>query len=306
MDLMEIFKDYRPERLSNGQIRMECPFRENHKDGSGKMSFFVTPDKGFYHCFSCGKGGKLVVLLTTMFGLTLSEALEVSVLTDYVPKEEKWELDRSWTITPPKEFTSRGFKKSTLEHFKFGYTSDGWIMIPFYDSFRRPNELVGYQRRKNEPDRVVINSKGFKKSTYLYNLDTTYDYVIVVEGYSDVMRLYQHGYNAVALLGSLISDWQIEQISKFKHVYLALDNDIPGREATEKIYYKLKDNVKDIKLIPYSTKDPGECISPKIWTEAFKSSTDYMSYSISMSLEWDEYIEMRDKILYKLKHKQFE
>ena len=301
MDLMEVFKDYNPERLSSGQIRMMCPFRENHPDDSGKMSFFVTPDKGFYHCFSCGKGGKLLSLLTTMFGVSYSDALEMSAFTDYTPsKKEIWELDRKWTVTPPKEFTARGFKKETLEHFRFGYTDDDWILIPFYKSFRHPTDLLGYQRRRNIPDRVVINSKGFKKADYLYNLDTTYDYVIVVEGYSDVLRLYQHGYNAVALLGSLVSDWQIEQISKFKHVYLALDNDLPGREATERVYYKLKDLVADIKLIPYQTKDPGECISPKIWSRAFKDSTDYMSYSISMSVEWEGYIAMRDEIIRKL------
>ena len=301
MDLMELFKDYHPERMSNGQIRMMCPFRENHTDGSGKMSFFVTPEKGFYHCFSCGKGGKLLTLLTTMFGVSYSEALEMSAFTDYTPtKEKEWELDRSWTITPPKEFRTRGFKEETLRHFKFGYTDDGWIMIPFYNSFRKPHKLVGYQRRKNKPDRIVINSKGFKKADYLYNLDTEYDYVIVVEGYSDVMRLYQYGYNAVALLGSMMSEYQAEQIGKFKHVYLALDNDIPGREATERAYFQLKDRVQDIKLIPYPTKDPGDCISPRIWRNAFKQATDYMTYSISMSMEWEGYIDMRDQVIRKL------
>ena len=28
--LMDIFADYSPKQMTNGQIRMECPFRENH------------------------------------------------------------------------------------------------------------------------------------------------------------------------------------------------------------------------------------------------------------------------------------
>ena len=50
--LMDIFADYSPKQMTNGQIRMECPFRENHEDGSGRISFFVSPDKNAYHCFT--------------------------------------------------------------------------------------------------------------------------------------------------------------------------------------------------------------------------------------------------------------
>ena len=47
-DLLEVFKDFNPQKMTNGQIRMECPFRENHPDGSGRMSFFVSPDPLFF------------------------------------------------------------------------------------------------------------------------------------------------------------------------------------------------------------------------------------------------------------------
>ena len=44
LSLMEIFKDYSPVQMSNGQIRMECPFRENHADGSGRIFHKVKKD----------------------------------------------------------------------------------------------------------------------------------------------------------------------------------------------------------------------------------------------------------------------
>ena len=49
-NLVDIFSaaGLEPKQMSNGQIRMKCPFRDNHKDGSGQMSFFVTPDKNAY------------------------------------------------------------------------------------------------------------------------------------------------------------------------------------------------------------------------------------------------------------------
>ena len=305
--LLDILKDYNPTLMSNGEIKMDCPFRENHPDGKGHDSFFISPDKGLCHCFSCGKGIKLFSLLTVKFELSVSEALDISTPTieDY-HKDKPWEMDISYEVTPPKEFLGRGFSKKTLGHFKFGYTEDGWILIPFYERFTKLSKLIGYQKRKQiHGKRVVINSKGFKKADYLYNLDTSYDYVIVVEGYSDVMRLYQFGYNAVALLGADISDWQAEQIRKFQHVYLATDNDNPGRRAIEKLYFALKDHT-DVMLIPYPTKDPGECISKKIWDKAFFSATDYVTYSLQMAMGWDGYLDMRDDVIRMMKRRMEE
>lgn len=298
--LVDILKDYDPVLMSNGQVRTECPFRENHEDGSGSMSFFMSPDINAYHCFSCKAKGNLVNLLTTRFKVNYFTAVELVRLTEYKPTEEKsFDLDIKWNFKEsPEDFLSRGFTRDTLRHFRVGM-SDDLIIIPFYRDFNRPMELAGYQKRINYPDRIVINSKGFRKSKYLYNLDFSYDYVIVVEGYSDVYRLFQHGYNATALLGADMSSWQAEQVSKFKRVYLALDNDNAGRIATEICYHQLK-NHTDVRLIPYQSKDPGECISPKVWKKAFSESTDYLSYSLEMSLGWEGYLEMRDKVLYDL------
>lgn len=299
--LLEIFAEHSPRLMPNGQIRMECPFRENHKDGSGRMSFYASPDIGAYHCFSCHAKGNLVRLLTTRFGVNFFDAVGMVRLTDYKKEKDKvFDLDISWSVSPPKDFLKRGFTENTLRHFRLGETDDGWIIIPFYENFNSPADLLGYQKRRNVPDRITINNKGFNKKEYLYNLDTSYSYVILVEGYSDVFRLYQHGYNASALLGSTISKWQSEKLAEFDRVYLALDNDEPGRRATEKCYEMLK-NDTDVRLVPYHTKDPGECISRKKWAEAFQHSTDYAEYSYEMCMGWEHYLEMREDVLRELK-----
>ena len=113
--------------------------------------------------------------------------------------------------------------------------------------------------------------------------------------------MYQHGYNVTALMGSSISDWQVEQLSKFKRVYLALDNDETGRRITEICYERLK-NHTDVKLVPYITKDPGECKKDD-WVSAFEGSTDYLTYSLEMTMNWDGYLDFREKILNEMRHK---
>ena len=300
--LLEIFAEFSPKVLSNGQIRMMCPFRDNHPDGSGQMSFFINPSINAYHCFSCGAKGNLIRLLTTQFGVNYFEAAGMVQLSDYTPEKKEFDLDVMWdTHKLPKEFLDRGYPKEILQHFKVGTTDDGEILIPYYRSFVKPTELLGYQRRWYKPDRGVRNSKGFNKKEYLYNLDTSYNYVVLVEGQSDVWRVYQHGYNVTALMGSSISDWQVEQLSKFKRVYLALDNDETGRRITEICYERLK-NHTDVKLVPYITKDPGECKKAD-WVSAFEGSTDYLTYSLEMTMNWDGYLDFREKILNEMRHK---
>lgn len=294
--LLDVVAEYSPRVMSNGQIRMECPFRENHRDGSGKQSFFMSPDINAYHCFSCLAKGTIVRLLTTKFEVGYFKAVEYVRLTDYHSKKvEKFELDISWNLEVPKTFLKRGFRKEVLEHFKLGTTKDGKTVIPFYRDFNKPDELVGYQLRTDGEKRFVKNSDHFDKKHYVYNLDTSYDYTILVEGYSDVFRLYQHGYNACATLGTSLSDEQAEQLYGFDKVYLARDNDLPGRIATEKDYHKLHKHV-EVLLVPYQQEDPGACISPRVWKKAFDRSTDYFTYSYQMTMEWEGYLEMREKI----------
>ena len=303
LDLMGIFAEYSPQRMSNGQIRMECPFRDKHPDGSGKMSFFVTPDMNAYHCFSCKSHGNLVRLLTTKFKVNYFDAVGMVRLTDYTPEKKEFDLDLMWDINEtPKEFLRRGYTPECLRHFRVGTTEDGSILIPYYRNFNSPTDLLGYQKRWYKgKDRRVKNSKGFEKRNYLYNLDDSYSYVVLVEGQSDVWRLYQYGYNACALMGSDISDWQIKELSKFDRVYLALDNDEAGRRGIEICNHFLK-NLVEIFLVPYESKDPGEC-RQEDWVEAFENKTDYVVYSLEMSIGWDKYLDMRDEVIRELKYR---
>lgn len=303
--LLEIFAEagLEPKQMSNGQIRIKCPIRDNHKDGSGQMSCFVSPDKNAWHCFSCHEHGNLIHLLTKQFGVNYFEAVGLVRLTDYTPEKKEFDLDLMWDVNvPPAEYLSRGITEETLAHFRIGTASDGRIVIPYYKDFNNPTVLLGYQTREYRGDlRIVRNSKGFDRDGYLYNyLPKEYSYTILVEGQSDVMRLYQFGYNATALMGSHISDTQVKMLAKFDKVYLALDNDLPGRRAVEEVYALLKDHV-NIRLVPYTTADPCDCTNKRDWESAFVNSTDYMQYTLEMSMGWDEYLDMKDDVLRSLR-----
>lgn len=89
------------------------------------------------------------------------------------------------------------------------------------------------------------------KAESLYGIDIAKDYtdngIIIVEGYFDYITLYQAGIkNVVALLGTAITDEQIELIKKYTNkVILIFDSDLAGQCATKRAIEKFK--VYDIK-----------------------------------------------------------
>ncbi len=87
----------------------------------------------------------------------------------------------------------------------------------------------------NSPETPIYN-----KSEILYGLSVTKDAIrkekslVVVEGYMDLLQLYQHGIlNVVATSGTALTEKQVNEIRKVTNVVdLAYDGDGPGRKDT--------------------------------------------------------------------------
>lgn len=115
------------------------------------------------------------------------------------------------------------------------------IMFPIHD---RHGRIIGFggrvldaeQKPKylNSPETVI-----FQKNRELYGLhqilsqQKSVDYIIVVEGYMDVIALAQHGImNAVATLGTATSTYHIQLLAKHtKSLIFCFDGDNAGKQA---------------------------------------------------------------------------
>lgn len=115
------------------------------------------------------------------------------------------------------------------------------IMFPIHD---RHGRIIGFGGRvlDNEQKPKYLNSPEtviFQKSRELYGLHQilsqkkNIEYVIVVEGYMDVIALAQHGImNAVATLGTATSTYHIQLLAKHtKSLIFCFDGDNAGRQA---------------------------------------------------------------------------
>lgn len=116
------------------------------------------------------------------------------------------------------------------------------VMFPIRDARGR---AVGFGARTLDPDGIpkYLNSPQteiFDKSRLLYGLDKAgkairqRDQVVIVEGYMDVIGLYQAGFpNAVSPMGVALNEGQLRTLKRYtRHMVLALDPDAAGIRAT--------------------------------------------------------------------------
>ena len=278
---------------STGEYKGKCPFRENHEDGSGRVSFNANPEKNTYHCFSCHEKGTLLNLLIRRFKVPVFDAMDLVTMFDGEPKGEKQleKLDEMWSLTPPKYLQKR-FEPSTLRHFKAGSMIDGpktIAVLPFY----KDNELLAIQYRDllyTGGKQVDFKPKGFEKGNYLYNYrkpKNSRDFVIVSEGQLDVWRWHEAKLNCASPLGTNLSDRQIELLAEYHTVYLCQDPDLPGVKSAEVTYRKLIKHSVKVKFIPLE-KDPGKCTVEEL-KEAFENAYDYFDFSLDAENRFEHY-----------------
>lgn len=114
----------------------------------------------------------------------------------------------------------------------------------------------------NSPETEVFEKR---KTLYGYNyaLESKKDYIILCEGYMDVISMHQAGFDtAVASLGTAFTEYQAKMIAdKCKKVFLAYDSDTAGINAAMRAIPFLEDCGIAVKVLHFNpSKDPDEFI----------------------------------------------
>ncbi len=142
LNIVDVISAYIPLSPAGKNYKGKSPFKQERTP-----SFYVSPDKGLYHCFSTGKGGDMFTFVQEMEGLDFKGSLKVLAdkagisLQNWNPKEKE-EKDRLYEImeaatlffeiklSENKEVLEyvkgRGVEDSTIKDFRIGYAPDGW------------------------------------------------------------------------------------------------------------------------------------------------------------------------------------
>jgi DNA primase len=184
---------------------------------------------------------------------------------------------------------ARGIDRQTIDRYQLGYASGEqllsvlwWRGVPLRAAFstglvnrygyehlagrivfpelrqRRPVWLIGrsLEATAEHGPPKYLGLPG-RKPLFGWDEASAYRSVCVVEGVLDMLVLRQWGYPTVALLGTGVRPDQVDQLRTFARVYLVLDNDRAGHEATLILHAAIGPTVVPVTL-PDGIKDPAE------------------------------------------------
>ena len=147
------------------------------------------------------------------------------------------------------------------------------LMIPIFDVHGRVAGFGGRVLVPEDEPKYLNSAEGetFNKRKLLYNFREALpairrlNSVIVVEGYLDVISLWQNGIkNAVAALGTAISPDQIHMLARnCETIYFCYDADTAGQRATLRAISMQKDAPVNARVISFSdpTDDPDSFVA---------------------------------------------
>ena len=249
-----------------------------------------------------------------------------TLLSDRGKKALKYLMDRGLSLESIKLFSvgfapesskfllntikSNGYDREVLEKSGlFGYSKSEFfdrfrsrIMFPIWNS---SSKIVGFGGRvfASEDPAKYMNSPEtplYKKSDIFYGLHNARNairkngYAILVEGYTDVIQLYQNGIkNCVAVSGTAFSERHVSQMKRFcSKALLAYDGDSAGISATLKTGYNLIKGGIEAQVVEIPNKlDPDEWVS-KEGPEAFiKNGIDRASGLVDYHLKSSQFSE---------------
>ena len=175
-DILEVVGDYVQLKRRGNTYMACCPFH-NEKT----PSFYVTPSKGIFKCFGCGKVGDVARFIMEIDSVSYPEALR-QLAKKYgvaIPEEEErtpeeqlaqnerdsqyivsnWAKDHYHRLLQNTEegmgvgyayLKERGLNLTTIQTFELGYSLDQW------DDLLKAASAAGYQQKYLEKTGLVI------------------------------------------------------------------------------------------------------------------------------------------------------
>lgn len=344
MDVVEVVSDFVQLKKSGSNYKALSPFTQEKTP-----SFFVSPSKQIFKCFSTGKGGDAISFIMEVDGLSYIEGLKYLAKKYNVELEEELTSDEDQQKYNEREslfiilnfakdyykgllweneegqaiglsyFKERGFTEETIKAFDLGYSLDIWDGLikatkdkqynedllekaglkivkenRSYDRFRGrvvfpihnvTGKVIAFGARilkKAENQPKYINSPEtelYQKSKVLYGISQAKqeirieDNCYLVEGYTDVVSMYQNGVkNVVASSGTSLTEDQIKLISRYtSNVTVLFDGDKAGVKASLRGIDMLLEGDLNVRAVSFPDGEDPDSYAQKMSTSAFQN-----------------------------------
>jgi len=182
LDIVELVGSYIDLKQSGSSLKAPCPFH-NEKT----PSFFVSPDRGTYYCFGCGKKGDIFSFVQEFEGLDFVGVLKLlgdrtGVKVDFKDDKNQDKRQKQFTVlneatewfqanlTSEKEEEvirylkeERGLTDDSIKSFRIGYVPEEW------------NALYDHLKSKNYSDQEIEEVGLAKKSDKSSSSNKYYD-----------------------------------------------------------------------------------------------------------------------------------
>ena len=356
LDIVEVVSDFVSLKKSGSSYKALSPFSSEKTP-----SFFVSPSKQIFKCFSTGKGGDAIEFLKEVESLSYIEAIKYlaekygveinETDQDYNKNNDKESLliilnkTKSFFIDNLNSKEGKSLAKTYLEHrqvdvkmikkFELGYSFDKWDLLykylidnrfneehvskaglilennnKKYDRFRGrlmfpihniSGKVIAFGARlikdeKNQPK--YINSPEtdlYVKSKVLYGLYQSknhirkFDKCYLVEGYTDVISLFQIGIeNVVSSSGTSLTKDQIRLISRYtKNISILFDGDKAGINASLRGMDLILENDMNVNIVSFPDNEDPDSLSKRLGKEKFinhlsKNEIDLIRYKVDI------------------------
>ena len=273
MNLKEAIRDVLGVREQPGDEWQCFCFSPEH-DNRNTPSASVNVRKGLWVCYSCGRGGSVVSLLS---GVQIADPSVSEYLSDVEADLRRLEQSahqqqtrlpeaylRLYTSNVHPAWVERGFSQQAIDYFSLGYDYEtDCLTYPLRDL---DGSLLGVVRRRLDGGRPkYLYPKGFDVHDLLFRYHEAPhgDTLILVEGALDSIALYDAGLFALAIYGGHLSEVQLHLLARRnpKLVILAFDNDEAGEDLVTDVMTTDLPLVTEIKTVDWtgvSAKDVAE------------------------------------------------
>lgn len=251
MDIVEVIGAHIKLSEKGHDYVCKCPFHNERTP-----SFTVSPTKGIYKCFGCGKSGDAITFIIEHLGKNFPEAIAMLAGIYAIPLELEGEEIK---VRPTQSklqlsfdqiewFKGRGITYDTLQEFRVTSGKE-WmpkanneVDVICFNYFRN-DELINIKYRADNKDFRL--HKG--SEMIFYNLDSIKgsDAAVIVEGEVDALTVHQCGCKFVISVPNGASKGVQQNLSYLdncwdvfegvKQVVLMVDNDEVGRALRDEL-----------------------------------------------------------------------